>query len=251
MSSLALLVNIVSIAVSLSLNQTNQNNKGVNMEMKDEFLKSIKNGDIAKVREMLEGEPSLINAADENGASAILLAVYCRKPEVVKALVSTKELNIYEAAATGNAARVRLLLAKDADLADSYSPDGFPPLGLATFFGHREAAAVLLQAGAPVNAAARNAMKVTCMHAAAAAGAIELARKFIERGADLNARQQAGFTPLHEVAATGQLEFAKLLVTNGADVNAKSDEGKTPAGLAQSAGQKEMVEFLRKHGAVQ
>jgi ankyrin repeat protein len=249
MLSSTFLVKLVCIAISFSCYQAILRDKGVTMDLKTEFLNSIKSGDVGKVKEMLKRERALIDAADDKGASAILLAVYYRKPEVVKALVGARQLNIFEAAATGNAARIRKLLAENRALADSYSPDGFPPLGLAAFFGHREATIALLEAGAPVNVPAKNQMKVTCMHAAAATGAIDLARLFIERGADVNARQQGGFTPLHEVAARGELEFAKLLIANGADVNVKNDEGKTPAMLALSLGQKEMVEFLRKNGA--
>jgi ankyrin repeat protein len=73
----------------------------------------------------------------------------------------------------------------------------------------------------------------------------------IEHGADVNARQQAGFTPLHEAAASGKLEFAHLFLDHGADVNAKTDDGKTALTLAIEARQEAMIKLLRERGASQ
>src|SRR5438034_9163167 len=76
--------------------------------------------------------------------------------------------------------------------------------------------------GAKVGTAARNKMKVTALHAAAAAQQLDIARMLVAHGADVNARQEEDFTPLHEAAATGQLKFAKLLLDHGADVNLRT-----------------------------
>ena len=222
------------------------------MTSKQEFLKAVTEGDAAMVKEFLKHDPSLATATGDDGVSAILKAVYYRKQRVVDVLLATGiELNIFEAAATGQTDRVRVLLKKDPSLANAYAPDGFYPLGLAAFFGHKEAFEAILSAGANVNLSARNAMKVTALHAAAAARQADMARMLLERGADPNARQQAGFTPLHEAASNGQIEFAKLLLARGADVNAKSDAGKTALTYAVENKQSEMADLLRKHRAVQ
>src|ERR1700682_2973729 len=44
-----------------------------------EFIDSIKKGDLAKVRELLKQDPSLIKATAKNGASDVLVAVYVRQ----------------------------------------------------------------------------------------------------------------------------------------------------------------------------
>ena len=59
-----------------------------------------------------------------------------------------RALNIFEAAATGQTARVRELIAANPALLNAYAPDGFHPLGLAAFFGNKATVEVLLQAGA-------------------------------------------------------------------------------------------------------
>ena len=216
-----------------------------------EFLNAVTSGEALKVKEWVKKDRSLANATDEKGVSAILLAVYYRRAEVVDVLLSVGfELSIFEAAATGQTERVRKLLKKDPELVNAFAPDGFYPLGLAIFFGQLETATLLMTSGAEVNMAAKNDLKVMPLHAAAAAKQFDAARMLIKRGADVNAAHQAGYTALHAVAATGQLEFAELLLVSGADVNAKTDTGKTSLTLAQEAGEAEMA-ALRNHSATQ
>ena len=216
----------------------------------NEFLSAVKSGEAMKVKQLVKKDRSLANATDEKGVSALLLAVYYQKAEVVDVLLSVGfDLNIFEAAATGQTERVRTLLKKEPEVINAFSSDGFYPLGLAIFFGHLETATLLMTSGADVNQAAKNDLKVMPLHAAAAAKQFDAARMLIKRGANVNASHQAGYTALHAVAATGQLEFADLLLVSGADVNAKTDTGKTPLTLALEAGQGDMATLLRKHGA--
>jgi uncharacterized protein len=219
--------------------------------MNEEFLNAVTQGDVAKVKAMIKVDPALAAAKDQNGVSAITKASYYRKTEVVNFLLSTGlELNIFEAAATGQTPRVQSLVKADPSLANAFSVDGFTPLGLAVFFGHKQTVETLLDLGAQVNLASRESMKVTPLHSAAAAKQFAIARLLVERGADVNARQvESGFTPLHEAAASGDLEFASLLIERGADINAKMNDGKTPLAFALERKQDAMVEFLRKHGA--
>jgi len=221
-------------------------------KMKEEFLKAVVEGNIAKVNEMLEADSTLAQTRDEKGISAILKAAYYRKRDIVaKLLASGIELNIFEASATGQTERVRGLVKKDASLANAFSSDGFTPLGLAVFFGHRQTVETLLSAGAEVNTASREAMKVTPLHSAAAAREVVIARLLITHGANVNAEQaESGFTPLHEAAANGDIEFATLLLEHGAKINAKMKDGNTPLAFAISRNQTEMAAFLRGRGAV-
>jgi ankyrin repeat protein len=222
-------------------------------KMKEEFLKAVIEGDVARVKEMLKADASLAQARDEKGLSAILKGVYYGKKEVVATLLAAgPELNIFEASATGQTERVRALIKQDASLANAFSADGFMPLGLAVFFGHKQTVEVLLAAGAEVNTASRETMKVTPLHSAAAARQVDIARLLIAQGANVNSGQaESGFTPLHEAAANGDIEFATLLLENGAKINAKMKDGKTPLAYAVSRNQNEMAAFLRGRGAAQ
>jgi ankyrin repeat protein len=212
----------------------------------------VTEGDVAKVRALIKKNPSLVRVTDQNGVSALLQAVYHGRKEVADLLLASGiELNIFEASATGRMGRVRALLKTDPGLANTFAPDGFTPLGLAAFFGHRETVEALLQGGAKVNVSSRNALKAVPLRSAAVAGHLEIARLLIAGGAEVDARGEGGYTPLHEVAGVGRIEFAKLLLEHGADINARGDDGKTPLTIALEGKQTEMANFLRGRKAVQ
>jgi ankyrin repeat protein len=200
---------------------------------------------------MLAGNPELARAADSDGASALLKAVYHRRPDVAQALLETGlEPDISEAAALGRTERVRELVAADPEQANALAPDGFFPLALATFFGHPEAVNLLLKAGAEVNAAARNSLKVAPLHAACASAQIESARMLLQAGADPNVRQQQDFTPVHSAAA-GHVQLVRLLLEHGADPNLRSADGRSALGHALQHGQTEAADLLRSRGGVE
>ncbi len=217
--------------------------------MSNDFLQKVAKGTTQEVKEALRQDPSLASAVDPSGVSALLFATYNGRADIAQILIdSGLELNVFEAAATGQNTRLRELLAADNGLVNSYSPDGFFPLGLAAFFRQAEALQILLKAGADVNLAARNAMKVTALHAAAASGQTEAVRELLVRGADPNARQQSGYTALHQAAHSGNQEMAQVLLEHGADINQKTDDGKTALALALESNRPQTAAYLRQRG---
>ena len=153
--------------------------------------------------------------------SELLQAVYQGDRARVDALLAADpELDVFEAAAVGRTERLRELLDEDPSLANAWAEDGFQPLGLASFFGHLEAARLLVEHGAEVNSASRNEMKVMPLHSAAATGdaemRYELAKLMLENGADANARQQDEYTPLMAADQHGDERLRALLVEHGA-----------------------------------
>ena len=215
-----------------------------------EFMKAATQGDVSKIKSMLIANPSLVQIKDSRGVSVVLKATYFGKKEVVAVLLqSHPELDIFEAAATGQTARVEELVSKNRSLANEYNVDGYMPLGLATFFCHPETVEVLIRAGADVNATTRENMRVTPLASAAAAKQFGIAKVLITAGAKVNVKAENDFTPLHETAARGDIEFTKLLLDHGADINANSQDGKTPLSLAIERNKTDMLKFLKERGA--
>ncbi|VVC31093.1 Putative transposase IS4/IS5 family,Ankyrin repeat-containing domain,Ankyrin repeat [Cinara cedri] len=89
-----------------------------------------------------------------------------------------------------------------------------------------------------------------CQWRAAEKGRIRAVKDLVEKkGANVNAKDEYGYTALHEAAEENQMEVVKFLVANGADVNARNNEGITPLRDVAYEGHKEIAEFLVANGA--
>lgn len=77
-----------------------------------------------------------------------------------------------------------------------------------------------------------------------------LAELLFTHGYSARQRSWLGVTPLHEFARKGDLPSATLFLDRGADIHARDEDIRsTPLGWAAKFGQREMVEFLLSRGA--
>ena len=77
----------------------------------------------------------------------------------------------------------------------------------------------------------------------------EVVELLIAKGADINAKDNNGYTQLHTALILGKKEVAELLIAKGADINAKDANGNTPLHTAIAHDKKEVVELLIAKGA--
>lgn len=217
--------------------------------MSAELFTAIKKGDAASVEQMLEADPDLATARDPNGVSAVLTAFYYGRAAIAPILIRRHPgLDVFEAATSGDAARVRELTGSDPSLVNAFAADGFHPLGLAAFFRRKDVLALLLERGADVAAPARNKLAVTALHSAVAtdAGPVDhdIVRMLIDAGAPVNAPHLGGGTPLHTAAFTGDARSARMLLERGADPTKKTDDGKTAIDVARERGHDDVARML-------
>lgn len=117
-----------------------------------------------------------------------------------------------KAAKSGQLEKVKSLLAADPGMVHARDSDGSTPLHCATWKGHREIVALLLDAGADVNAQNKNEhWGTTPLHAAAHANQAAIAQMLIDHGADLNAQDLTGQPPMHHTTFHKAKAVAKLL----------------------------------------
>ena len=85
--------------------------------------------------------------------------------------------------------------------------------------------------------------------AAADKGCLTLARRLLEDGASLQARDRLGAMPLSRAAKAGNADIVELFLARGAAINARNLDGSTALFLAAEADNRAVVETLLAHGA--
>lgn len=203
-------------------------------------------GDVDQLRRLVE-QGADVNAVDGEGRTALHKAAVDGRDEAVKFLL---DHGVDVNAKDGNARTPLELMSETAGkLWESGQPipRSYEKVGeLLIFRGatmggkkltdtmmHRyafgygiEQAKEALEKGANVNG--RDEHGQTALHLAAFAGTIDRMELFLQYGADVNARDEHGRTPLHEAAGRGRVEAVKLLLGRGADVQAVDRGGSTP-----------------------
>ncbi len=262
---------------------------------------------------LLLSKGAKVDLKDKQGATALHVAVDRNSQAVAQALVAkgadvnAKEGNgrapLVIAADRGKLPLVKLLLDKKAD-PSTQAADGRTPLIHAVNNEHFEVVDLLLARGADVNAAEKKGNTALIRAAQGCAPdeqeltggkssrpghtktcpkkMLALVKTLLAKGANVNARNQEGFTPvlaaiandqrdiakvilekkpdlsgtlarkrtaLMIAAAMGYTDIVKLMVEAGADLKAKDYEGTTALQAAKTNGHRDVVEILTKAGA--
>jgi ankyrin repeat protein len=141
----------------------------------------------------------------------------------------------------GDLEKVKQLLESGADVNVKDDEFGCTPLILASCNGHKEVVELLLDNGADVDARDKYGF---CMIPFTLEKDGKEALKELEKNVHIN-----GWTALMYASQKGYAEIVKLLIEKGANVNAKDDRGFTALMLASQNGHKEIVELLKSYGA--
>jgi len=182
------------------------------------------NGDLVRLRSLLQQDPSLLSTRNKIGNTPLHLA-----------------------ALDGRARAVELLVRAGAPV-DQLTTDGWTPLLHASQLGELDTARVLLDLGANVNFRSTNYGN-SPLHRAANFGYIDMANLLIARGAQVSIRNNSNNTPLHRAVNGDYPDMVELLIANGAEVNIRNDYGRTPLKIATEGDYRKCGRILRDHGA--
>jgi ankyrin repeat protein len=199
---------------------------GVDM-LERELHSAATKGDTTAIRQLL-GKGASIDARDEGGRTALLLATHANQIEAARLLI--------EAGADVNA--------KDA-ISDS-------PYLYAGARGHLEILRMTLKHGADLEST--NRYGGTALIPAAERGHVDTVRTLIEAGVDVDHVNNLHWTALLETIVLGDggprhVEIVRLLVDAGANVNLSDGSGVTPLQNARKRGYVEIEKILVAAGA--
>lgn len=182
------------------------------------------------------------NRPATNGKTPVHLAAQNGNVEILKKLLAASGvLDIFSFAALGWDDDIERCLRQNRRLIDARWPFGTTPLHVAAECKHASAAETLIRKGLPLDIVA----------------AIELDwRDSIDdvlKGDPLQVKVKGGsfgFTALHCASTQGNRNLARRLIESGAEVNARDSMfRKTPLREALFFGKNTMAAFLRRHGA--
>jgi ankyrin repeat protein/mono/diheme cytochrome c family protein len=222
----------------------------------------ITKGAAVNTRETLRGQTALMWAASENNAAAIRVLVKAGADVHAKS-ASGMFTPLLFAVRGGHLDATRALLEVGADVNERL-PDGMSALVLAVYNAHYELASALLEGGADPNAAAqgwtalhqiawsRRPNRGFNMPGAVATGnldSLELVRRLVARGADVNARMskeprdgnrnmlnRIGGTPFLMAAKSADVPLMRVLLESGADPKITTNDGTSPLMAAAGVG---------------
>ena len=172
---------------------------------------------------MLLEAGSDVDAASENGLTALMMAVQIGQCDVVK-----------------------LLLAHKASTNQPHA-DGDTPLIMASLNGHCYVVSLLLEAGAAVNAADRKGW--TALMSAAQNGHCDIVMLLVAYGAEIDQGNHKGRTALIQASQNGHCDVVKLLLEHKAKTDEPDTDGDTPLIMASQNGHCDVVKLVLEHKA--
>lgn len=149
---------------------------------------------------------------------------------------------------TNNIGIIREYLDADPSLVNATDDDSEPALYTALSCECFDAARILIERGANVNAPDPGGN--TPLHEAAAdEDALSIFELLLEKGAEIDRKANFGDTPLYAASLNGNLPAVKKLVALGADVNTRTGIGSTPLYVALKRNNYEVADILVNNGA--
>ncbi len=209
------------------------------------LIEAVRAGDLATADSIIASQPEAARSSGDGGESPLLEALYRGHLDLAGRLAALRETSLVEAAALGDEPRVRELISRNMSALVERSSDGWTPLHLAAFFGRSGTVAMLIAAGAELEARSANYMANTPL-CAAIAGKTDAATisTLLEAGANASATVASGVRPLHLAASRGATGIVNDLLRRGARADVTTDDGKTAAQFAAERGHPEVAAML-------
>jgi ankyrin repeat protein len=240
-----------------------------------------------------------VNTLDDQGWSPLhrllrsgdldILKLFLEHQADVDILGNDEESLLFLTSHDGNVQVARILLrigvvwlsSQNGAAVDSQDDKCWPPLQLASQYGHLDVVQEFVSCGANVDAQKHDFWTVSHLapdvgnieiaealfvHGAAVdmkntksetplldlgsgSGELRIAWSLIKRGADATSRDNRIWTPMHTASWNGRLDVVRLLLESLTDIGIQNENLRTPLALASHNGQLDVSRLLIEHGA--
>ncbi|MFH0761244.1 MAG: ankyrin repeat domain-containing protein [Bacteroidota bacterium] len=189
-----------------------------------DIVEAVKTRDLAKVKSLVENDPLVVHSKDDAGNTPL-----------------------HHAAISGTFEMAEFLISKEADI-NAQNAQLNTPLHEAIQSRNESICKLLIERGASIEIV--NIGKQTPLHRAASSNQRSITDMLIARGAAIDPFDAYGRTPFLLVARNnGNVEIGKLLLDKGADVQVKDQDNQMALNLAAWKGYKDFIDFLLDHNA--
>ncbi|KAL4093857.1 hypothetical protein PRIC1_011287 [Phytophthora ramorum] len=222
------------------------------------LVRAAEGGEMEAIRLLVEGFGVNVNAEDNNGWTAFMLAVRAGHIEVAQFLALQGGANVYVRdnnnrtalmlAAEGGHAELVSFLVKECD-ASIYSEDSGRRIALMLAVEEgRVALCRFLKKECDVNIFSKDSRRQIALMLAAEGDHVELVRLLVEGfGVNVNAEDNNGWTAFMLAVRAGHVGVAQFLaLQGGANVYVRDNNNRTALMLAAEGGHVELVRFLVK-----
>ncbi|MBN2523110.1 MAG: ankyrin repeat domain-containing protein [Bacteroidales bacterium] len=226
-------------------------NKSEEKPLTEKLADYVWNGDLDKIKELVEENNDLVDARLKNEETMLTLAAWRGNYDMAEYLVSKKanvncrndwqNTPLHNAAQKGYNDIITLLLNNGANV-NARGTNGNNSLFFAVENDHLESAQLLLKAGGNIHAT--NDYDQTPLARASWNGNAEIIRFLAENGADVNFANSNGNTIMHNLASGGHSEAIKIIQGYGANANRINSDGRIPLHHAVINKKSEVVSLL-------
>jgi ankyrin repeat protein/thymidine kinase len=218
----------------------------------NEFFKSAVNGDLTSFSKILKDNKHFLNIKDDEGFSALHLAIFRNRIEIVKSYLDAgghhspldKEgfTPVLFAITLKKTEIIEMLLYAGAD--PNFRIVGKNPLiHNAAWYGCEKIVNLLLRFGANPNL--KGECNTVALHHAAMQGHLGIVIALLGAKADPNVQDYAGYTPLHKAVINGHENIIRILLNNkNININLKDFDGRTALDIARKKNNSPILNLL-------
>lgn len=249
----------------------------------EELLKLFENGNTTEILEILEEDPQQmkvdlgagmtplhyaayfgnvsvfdyllqkganLNSPDQRGLAPVWFTVSGQRPSMLRKLIALgADLSIKNA--QGDNMLFRAITARNPELVQILLENGFDPMQQNTYnmtpiehatgMNSVEIINLLVSKGAGLQVPSS---RLPLLHRAAGSRGAEVLHYLLDRGFEIDAKDNTGRTPLMMAVDFGNLEAARALILRGTDINLANSEGIVPMQIAVKKGSADLIDLF-------